>query len=308
MRKVSALPLLALLLAGPRLAAQTASIPKIWSGEIVEADQGLVTFYGTVIDASVKPRDNTFAFILQGRKYHYRYNFHAKTSDPRLPPQTYWKIHEDVYDLVEASLVDERGRRRVFKGPYAKPLLVKPQSLSSMGRWYLIYGKTEGTLSMLLKPWHMNVSLAGWKGSVQTLIDAFTGTLYQTYRGPSAQDPSALRKVIRVSRGISMLYKIDLYRQNAYAPDLARVLEANDADIRSCYTDLLEKQGDVKGKLAYSFVYSGNNQGIKSLKLREATITDPGFQECMDLKLRGLTFPLRQSVAGDLLFQFTIVE
>jgi hypothetical protein len=284
------------------------SLPKLWSGEIVEADQGLVCLYSMMIDSNVKHRNGDFSFVLKGRRNQISYSFSAKTQEPKLPPNTYWKIKEDTYDLVEASFIDDRGKKRVWKGPYPKALVVKPRSISSLGTWYLVYLKGDSQFNFLLKSVRLNLPIERWKGTVLSVFDGLSGETYNVYKGENAENGQGIRRVLRGVRSIQMLYRLDLFRFNVHAPEMSRVLQSNDADIRSCYTDLLDKDAAAKGELTYAFVYSGIAQGIKSLKIRQTNMNDPGFQECMYFKLRALTFSQTQSMAGELSFQFNTVE
>ncbi len=289
------------------LCAQTASIPKVWNGEIVEADQGLITLYAIIIDSKVKHRQGSFSFHIKGRKSGLTYSVSAQTQEPKLPPNQIWKVREDTYDLVDISLADERGKNRKWKGPYSKALVVTPKAISSLGVWYLAT-LADDQFKVLLKPIVPKIELGKWKGSVTGLTNGFTGEFTKRYKAEAEAKGFGFRKVIRATRSIDMRYGLDLFKMNTHARDMVRVIETNDGDIRSCYTDLLDKSPDSRGKLIYSFVYSGIDQGIKSLKIKENTIKNSEFQECLYFKLRGLTFPLRQSLAGELSFQFNFVE
>ena len=292
----------------PYLLFAEMALPKIWNGEIIEADQGLVCLYSMMIDSTVKHRNGEFSFILKGRKNKINYSFSAKTQEPKLAPNSYWKIKEDTYDLMEASFIDERGFKRSWKGPYPKSLEVKSRSIASMGAWYLVYLKGDSQFNILLKPLRLVLPIDSWKGSVLSVTDAITGEVFSQYKGTSAQNGQGIRRVLRASRSIQMLYRLDLFRFNTYAAEMSRVLQTNDADLRSCYTDLLEKDDNAQGTTTYAFVYSGIAQGIKSLKIRQSSLNDPIFRECMYYKLKALTFSLRQSLAGELSFQFNTVQ
>lgn len=291
------------------LFAQPLSTPKVWNGEIIESDQGLVTLYAEMIDARVKNRSGPFSFLLRGKTTKLTYNFSAATQEPKLPPTQYWKIKADVYEILEVNFVDEKGRARKWKGPYPRTLTVTSRSLASLGNWYMVTLKDD-QVKILLKPVHIKLPLDKWKGSVQSITNAFTGSVLSRYKPIAADKNKDFRRVFRSTRSIQMVYKLDLFRMNSHAAEMAKVLQANDADIRSCYTDLIDKQSDAKGNLIYSFVYSGINQGIKSMKVKSTgpKLKDTEFSECLYFKLRGLTFPLRQSLAGELSFQFNIVE
>jgi hypothetical protein len=275
------------------LRAEAASLPKVWNGEIIERDQGLVSLHAVIIDSMMKTRVGDFSFLIRGRKHKTLYSFAAQTQNPKTLPSRYWRIREDTYDLIEMSLQDEQARPRRWQGPYSKPLIVMPQTWASLGVWYILAAK-EGPIKVLIKPQHQKVPLERWKGSVLASTDALTGKVLQSYKAASETNSStpALRQVLRGSRSIQMLYEI----------------HSHDPEIRTCYTDLLDRSNEAEGELIYSFVYSGIDQGIKSLKIKRSTLIDPEFQECLYYTLRGLTFPLRTSLAGELSFQFHLVK
>ncbi|MBC7660093.1 MAG: hypothetical protein H7249_10320 [Chitinophagaceae bacterium] len=298
---------LATLLLPKEVRAQN-SLPKVWNGEIIETDQGLVCLYSMMIDSNVKQRGGDFSFLLKGRSNRISYSFTAKTQIPKLAPITYWKIKEDTYDVIEASFVDEYGHKRLWKGPYPKSIKVQPKSLSSMGVWYLVYLKPDDQFKLLIKEVRLKLPIEKWKGSVERIIDGISGEELSIYKGAAADNGQGIRRVLRGGRRINMVYQLDLFRLNMHAPEMSRILQINDADIRSCYTDLLERNETANGTLTYTFAYSGIAQGIKTLKIKEASLKDSSFQECLYYKLRGLTFPLRQSLIGELSFQFNTLE
>lgn len=302
------LPLSLIVSFSPALAADAPpSIPKVWNGELMESDQGAVAIHSVIFDMDGKgATDGTFAFRLKGRKNGIVYSFQSPNQSPKAPPETIWKIKDDTYDLMEVSSVNSRGRKLTWKGPYKLAFTVKAKALSILGEWYLVHTKGGNELRVLVKPQPNRSPLENLRKTFVSVIDGLDGHVLEQFGAKTGAEPGQIRTVLRSQRSILMTYKVDLFRDNKVASSLAAVLSANDADIRSCYTDLLEIEAAPAGTLAYTFVYSGEMQSIKALKIKNSGLKNPRFLECMHYKLLGLTFPLAKSMIGELTFQFQV--
>lgn len=285
------------------------SIPKVWNGELMESDQGAIAIHSVIFDMDAGAVDGAFSFLLKGRTNKIVYSFQSPTQNPKAPPAMIWKIKDDVYDLMEVSLINRRGQRLVLKGPYKKAFTVKAGSLSILGEWFLVQAKDGKELRLLVKAQPNRTPVERLQKTFRSVISGLDGDVLQQFdkKNPAAA-PGQIRAAIRSQRSILMTYKLDLFQDNRVAGQVAAVLSTNDADIRSCYTDLLETTDAISGTLAYTFVYSGSVQGIKALKIKNSGIKDPRFLECMSYKLRGLTFPIAKSMIGELTFQFQVSE
>jgi hypothetical protein len=282
-------------------------IPKIWVGETMEPDQGGLTLSSVLYDLEGGHRDGSFSFILHGRKRGIPYIFQAETQDLKTGNATIWKIKDDIYDVQEVYSVDHKGRKFSWKGPYKQGLIVKAGNLSMFGAWYLVYGKAAKDLRLLIKPQPNIIPKRRLKAVFQNVIDGMTSRVLDSF-GTQGDDNQGFRATIRATRSIQMTYKVDLFQDNRWGKDIVPILSANDAHLRSCYTDLLEAESLQSGILAYSFVYSGEAGSIKGLKIKGSGFKNPRFLECMYLKLLGLTFPVKKSMIGELTFQFQASE
>ncbi len=296
----------------PRLSASELRtlVPKVWNGELLEADEGAFYLQGVIADSSARFRPGSFTFTLLGRKRQLLYQFQTDTQDLKDHPAKVWKLKEDEYDLMRVSLTDPQGHVLQWQGPYRHSFKISGQNLAHFGVWYLVQMQ-KGLLKVLAKRGKNVFRPEKSQGSFAAVIDGADGRILLNLKGSNAktkagQDQQELRQVFRSSRTISMVYKLNLFRQNSFAPAMAKTLEANDPDIRSCYLDHLEREPNAQGQLSYTFVYSSVTKSIKSLKMKQSDINDSVFLECMMYKLMGLDFPVGPSLIGELSFQFAL--
>jgi hypothetical protein len=292
---------------GEKATAQEANkpqIPKVWNGEALEADEGALYLQSQIVDTNARAQAGTFTFTLRGRKRQLLYIFQTETMPIDQHPHRVWKIKEDDYDIERIQSIDDDGHQREWRGPYRYSFRVQSRALSHFGAWYLVQLKQGGRLSLLIKKtrnvFDPNKSL----GSFNRIIDAENGALLLELKQAAASQGSEIRQVFRTTRTIGMFYKLNLFRQNTFAPAMIRVLETHEADIRTCYTDYLERNPKVRGSLNYAFVYSGTTRSIRSLKIKNSDLQDGRFLECMMYKVMGLSFPVDKSLIGELSFTF----
>ncbi len=287
-------------------AAQRTLIPKVWNGELMEADEGGIYVQSVLADLGARSRNGSFNFVLQGRRRQLQYVFQTNASGLKESPQTVWKIKEDDYDLIAITLVDEQGLKWDWKGPYRHGFKVQGKSLSYFGVWYLVQIAQGHQLKILAKPGTNVFKDEQSQGAFQSIIEASTGRELKTLTEKAAVGKQELRHVIRSTQTIGMFYKLNLFKQNAYAEGMSQIIQANDPDIRSCYTDYIERVPDSQGQVAYTFVYSSVTKSIKSLKVKQTDFRDGRFLECLNLKLMGLDFNIGSSLIGELTFSFQL--
>lgn len=289
-------------------AAPRASVPKVWNGELLEADEGAFYLQGLIADSSARLLPGRFSFTLLGRRRQLLYQFQTDTASLQDHPSQVWKLKEDDYDLMHVSLSDGNGKLREWQGPYRHAFKISSQNLSHFGVWYLVQLKQDLLLKVLVKKGKNVFRPEKSQGSFATIIDGTSGHTLLALKAPTgaARGAQELRQVVRSSRTISMQFRLNLFRQNNFAPAMAEVLQANDPDIRSCYLDLLERSPSVQGQLSYTFVYSSSTRSIKSLKVKQSDLVDESFLECMMYKLMGLEFPIGPSLIGELSYQFAL--
>ena len=113
-----------------------------------------------------------------------------------------------------------------------------------------------------------------------------------------------LRAVFRYDRKISMVYSINLFRDNRYARNVMSVIDRSDANIRQCYVDALEANDQLQGKVSYKFIISGKTKTMRSLKLISSGLNDNRMVECIYWKIAALDFPVPKSMLGEITFEF----
>ncbi len=281
--------------------------PKIWNGEALQKDEGLFYLQAAIIDSGAQHRNGAFSFVLFGKNLQKSYSVQYETTTLGQHPDKVWKLKEDEYQVLQIQHIDAQGKRWTWKGPYRSSFFVKGQSLANLGIWYLVQLKQAGQLSFLAKP-SKNIFLPGKsQGSIARIIDGLTGYDQLTLEQKAAQKKGEIRAVLRSSRTIGMFYKLNLFRQNQSANSVMGVIQSNDPDLRSCYTDLLDRAPPTQGSMVYTMVLSNQTQSLKTLKIKKADIQDPKFSECLYYKLMALSFPVKESMIGELSLIFQII-
>lgn len=290
----------------PLTAQMQTLVPKVWNGEALQKDEGLFYLQGSIIDISAQQKGGSFSFILIGKNQKKNYSIQFDTAVLGAHPDKVWKIREDEYQIVQIQHIDNQGKRWFWAGPYKVPLQIKSRSLSNLGIWYLVQLKQAGQLSILIKP-SRNVFLENKaNGSITGIIDGLSGREQVALQRKAAARQGEIRAVFRSTRTIGMFYKLNLFRQNQYAPTVIGVIQGNDPDLRSCYTDFLDRGTVGQGTLTYTLLLSNQTHSIKSLKVKQTEIKDERLQECLYYKLMALSFPVKESIIGELSLIFQV--
>lgn len=283
-------------------------IPKVWQGELMEKDEGAFYLQSLLVDLEAQSRRGSFSFQIRGKRREIIYSLQADTGTSKDAPDTVWKVKEDEYELLNLTLIDDSGKKWEWRGPHRNSFQVQTKKLSYWGSWYLVQIKGGQQLKMLSKAGPSKYPKDKTHGAFQAIIDGISGRQLVELDIQAPVKNAEIRHVMRSTRTIGMFYSLNLFRQNAHAPAMVQVIQANDPDIRSCYTDLLERTPDVQGKLTYTFIYSSQSHSIKSLKVKQSDLRDGKFMECMMYKLMGLSFVINQSLIGELGFSFQLGE
>lgn len=308
MARIAAIVGWVLLLSLGHLQAQvTTLVPKVWNGEALQTDEGLFYLQGSIIDSNAQHKGGSFSFVLFGKKQQKAYSMQFDTAALGQHPDKVWKLKEDDYQIAQVQHVDSRGMRWTWKGPYRTALQVRSRSLSNFGIWYLVQLKQAGQLSLLLKASKNTFQQSKSQGSIARVIEAQTGREQATFEQKAAARKGEIRAVFRSTRTIGMFYKLNLFRQNHYAPTVIGVIQSNDPDLRSCFTDFLDRGTTGQGTLTYTMLLSHQTHSIKTLKIKKAEIKDERFLECLYYKLMALSFPIKESMIGELSLIFQVV-
>ena len=103
-----------------------------------------------------------------------------------------------------------------------------------------------------------------------------------------------------------MFYRLNLMRHNYHAKTISGVLNANDANLRRCYTDRLDFNDDLRGTVGFTFLLSKQSGTMAKLKPSGGTANDPKLVECLFMELSNMQFPVPDNMVGDLLYTFDV--
>ena len=274
----------------------------------MQKDEGLFYRQSVIIDSNSQYSNGSFSFVLLGKKQQIVYSILADTVVLGRHPQRVWKLKVDDYQIAQLQLVDVQGRRWSWPGPYRNPLLVRASSLTNGGTWFLVQLKQKNQLSFLIKSTKNVFQTEKSQGSFGSIIDGQTGREELSLVQIPVTKQNEIRAVFSSKRVIGMYYKINLFRQNQYATAVMEVVQSNDLDLRSCYTDFLDRGSKGQGTLTYTMLMSHQNRSIRTLKVKQSDFRDDKFLECLNLKLRALSFPISESVIGELTLIFQMSE
>ncbi len=281
-------------------------VPKIWNGEALQGDEGLFYLQGAILDQSAQSLGGQFSFELHGTQQRSVYSLSFSCGTMGQHPDKVWKVKVDNYEVRNVQHIDGKGQKWFWSGPYKHPLLIRKQSLSNFGSFYLVLLKQKGQLSFLIKIGQNVFQPQKSQGSFESIINGVSGMEMLALERKAPQKAGEIRAVIRTTRTIGMFYKLNLFRQNQHAKTVMDVIQANDPDIRSCYTDAIERGLEQQGQMNFTILLSHQTHSIRSMKLKLAEIKDEKFLECLYYKLMALSFPVPESMIGELGFQFQL--
>ena len=103
-----------------------------------------------------------------------------------------------------------------------------------------------------------------------------------------------------------MFYKLNLFRHNYLAGQMAEVLNSYDANLRKCYTDRLDFNDELKGDVAFTFILSKQSGRMQKLKHRGGSANDPKLVECLYNELTYIQFPASENMLGELVYTYDV--
>ncbi len=123
--------------------------------------------------------------------------------------------------------------------------------------------------------------------------------------GPDAEipDPMALG-TYSVTRQISMIYRLDLMRDNAHSKSMAAIMHIYDAPVRACYVERLDDAPALKGEVDLSFAVSSKSGGMEKIKHVGGTLKDPALVKCLKRRLAEIPFQPPRDMQGKLRYRF----
>jgi len=111
-----------------------------------------------------------------------------------------------------------------------------------------------------------------------------------------------------VSRKISMFYRLDLKKDNFWAPSLAATFKSHEGQMRACYMERLNIQPALKGAISLSFRLDRGESTARDLKRVGGNITDNVLVDC--LRKRVMEIPLNppRRMRGLITWEFGVIE
>lgn len=229
-------------------------------------------------------------------------------------PRQLWKIPTGKYLVQQVLLVDGSGTKRVWlPGTTRHPVIIARQCVSNLGLWTIAPAGPSGLkvdFAMTANTYREESPAS--ESSVAAIVDGFTGRVQQVLGGKKVitkaeedfAEANEMRAVVRMTRQIGMFFKLDLFRYNAYAREVAAVLSAIDPNLRQCYIRALEQTPSAKGTMVFGFLLSRENGRMKKVNRTGGTLTDPTMIECLVQELSITQFPAKETMVGELTFTF----
>lgn len=304
-----------------------------WRGELLDGKQGafylkiqLEGFKGSPLLAS------DIRIVLVNIIAQTNYVFSHKLSTLDGFPRELWKVPNGKYSVARIEFIDPDGVRRQSVN-FGQKFVIPKACLANLGKWTLSPkspgSKTEGNASQnsnLAVGFEMvpnsyteegpkaesaiGAVVDGASGLIQKVFGGKRAVLAATGGGGANTSGGDLRAVVKFTRNIVMFFKLDLFKQNFMAKDVAAVLSTVDPAVRQCYIDRLDEiNGEnnvLKGTVALKILLSKATGTMKKIKVGESTLNDPKLIRCMTLELGKLSFPLKENAIGELTYTFDL--
>jgi hypothetical protein len=284
-----------------------------WRGEFYTKKQGGLYFKASGSATLDGPLQVLLKEILT-KKY---YALSKALGEGDGPPRELWKAPSGKYEVEQLVMVDRQGVKRAWKAGKGtrKSFLVKRQSLSNLGLWRVApEGKTGLAVTFESAPNTYQEPEGTSDSSVAQVIDGATGLVQEQIGGQKVLDAGAtdhstkeqLRSAVVYTRQVSMFFKLDLFRHNRHAREIADVLSTYDTNIRKCYTDRLEWVETLRGDLVFTFLLSKQSGTMLKLKHSGGSIADAKMTECVYYELARISFPVGENMLGELTYTYDV--
>ena len=314
------LPLMVALAVAPSSKAFSAPAPPLaeWTGEYFQKKQGglfvkvqLKGFKGSksqYVTGSV----NILLFDLLKRK---SYVLPQPVGNVDGYPNNLRKIMSGKYLVKSIEVVDPNGVKRTWTGPEKKTIVVKRLSLSNLGLWTLSPNGKDGlNVKFAMVPNSYKEEGSKSESSVMAVVNGFTGLVQEKFAGKKLADAAEnnfeqgneLRATVTFTRQIAMFYKLNLFRHNHLAKPIAQVLSVSDPNLRTCYTNRLDFNDSLRGEVKFNFILSKQTGTMSTLKNTGGTINDPKLVECMYYELMQISFPVPETMIGELTYTYDV--
>ncbi|MEZ4743191.1 MAG: hypothetical protein R3B45_12230 [Bdellovibrionota bacterium] len=232
-------------------------------------------------------------------------------------PSSIWRIPSGKYRISKISLVDDAGVSWQWQPKkMSKSFVVHRKTLSNLGMFTLKSSDKKSSLKVSYRMIADSYDSARAKSDhlLTSVINGFNGQVQANIAGQKAFNPpskevkarSKLRVEYTFQRKIVMYFMVDLFKHNRYSQSIRKVLDGHDAQFRRCYMEQLDLDGNFDGQLKFKFLLSKSISAMKKIKFGGGSITKPKMVQCLFNELNGLSFPVPETMIGELSFEFKV--
>jgi len=293
-----------------------------WKGEFFDRRQGGLYFKVVAKDfkASAQTRFLTgnAQVVVLNLLSKARYVTSVPLGDDGGRPREMWKIPSGKYEVIQVTLVDMAGVKRVWHTGKAhrQDFVVHRQCLSNLGLWTISpFGSNGLKLHIGAAPNTYKEAGAHRHSSVAAVLDGFTGLIQEKIGGKQVLEGARqgygsqreLRATIKFTRQIAMFYKLNLFKFNYHAQAVANVLSVYDPNMRRCYTDRLAVNEHLRGDVKFTFLLSKQTGTMAKIRATGGSAaSDPKLVSCVYYELAQIQFPVPENMIGELTYTYDV--
>ncbi len=117
-----------------------------------------------------------------------------------------------------------------------------------------------------------------------------------------------MHAVASTTRQISMFFRLDLYKDNAFNSDVIQALQGFDSKLRGCYTGALNENNALRGNIVLKLLISEKTGTIRQIRRSGGSLVDGGLTNCLVKELLQIPLPVRKNMIGELSFMFDMTQ
>jgi len=301
------------------------SLTTSWRGEFLEPTQSALYLRVAAADFLASPRDGSLIGsapmdvevelfeIIRQRVWRIR----QRIGDADEMPREMWKLPSGKYRVRRIQVVDRKGKLRFWTGPKSggQSIVLARLCLANLGVWTIRpLGQNGLTVQFQMAP---NVYIEEGpksESSIAAVIDGFTRSVQETFGGKRLLSaaaegyggPQQIRATVTTTRQIAMFYKLNLFKHNQHARDVASTLAGFDAPLRGCYVSRLDARSDLRGSLTLGFLMSTTTGTMRKVRRTGGTIDDGELVGCLAAELEQILFSVPENMLGELGYTFDV--
>lgn len=260
----------------------------------------------------------SFQIYLNNIKTQEFFVFYYQIGENQNQVNAVWLLPEGQYQVIRLSTVDRKGdlRRWVATVPQA-PFQVWRGSVSNLGLWTVrAFGKQGLGFNMQMQPQAFEISeLMKYSGG-KPVINGYSKMMQTVSKYRSQleveetprQTGGTTLAAYAYTRRINLQYTVELARERQLRTKFTETVRLYDANLRQCYNNGLAENGDLKGKVSFSFLLSKNTPHLDSLKTQKDELRSPEVLSCLLTELAYISFPIQKDISGVLTLNFKVKE